>query len=69
MDTCVKRGILQFILVKDENVEAAPPTMRQVRKGRELAELHGLSENNVNQIVNRTKKTFQAECERLRAGD
>ena len=36
-------------------------------KASELAKLHGLTENNVNQIVNRTKKTFQEECERLRA--
>jgi len=36
-------------------------------KASDLAKLHGLTENNVNQIVNRTKKTFQEECERLRA--
>jgi len=36
-------------------------------KASELAELHGLTENNVNQIINRTKKTFHEECERLRS--
>jgi len=43
--------------------------VKQGFKARELAELHGLTENNVNQIVDRTKKTFQEECERLRAED
>ena len=41
--------------------------VKKGHKARELAELHGLTENNVNQVVNRTKKTFQEECERLRA--
>jgi RNA polymerase sigma factor (sigma-70 family) len=41
--------------------------VKQGFKARELAELHSLTENNVNQIVDRTKKTFQEECERLRA--
>ena len=36
-------------------------------KAAELGKLHGLSESNVNQIVHRTRKTFQGECERLRA--
>ena len=35
-------------------------------KARELAKLSSLTENNVNQIVSRTKRTFQEECERLR---
>ena len=36
-------------------------------KASDLAQLHSLTENNVNQIVNRTRSTFQEECERLRA--
>ena len=43
--------------------------VKQGFKARQLAELHGLTENNVNQIVNRTKKTFQAECVRLQGAD
>ena len=38
-------------------------------KAKELAELHGLTEITVNQIINRTKKTFQEECEKLWAED